>query len=137
MLIPMRFALLFIALFALPTVASAQQIYKCGSSYSQIPCPGGTLIDTQDARTQEQKKQTDAATAHAAKAATALEKSRIKQERADLAANTPRPSAATDPVSHKSAKTRAGNKKKSEPENFTARAPSEKPKPTAPLESRQ
>ena len=82
-------AIVLIAAYALSTGATAQNIYKCGSSYSQSPCPGGSTIDVTDARTPAQKEQTDSAVSRDAQTAEAMQKARIQQEKTDLAANTP------------------------------------------------
>ena len=72
-------ASLFSAFFPVP--AWAQTTYKCGNSYSQQPCPGGTVVDTADPRTSEQKKQAEQAIQRDAKLASELEKSRLQQEK--------------------------------------------------------
>ena len=33
------------------TAAGAQPVYRCGSSYGQQPCPGGTPVAADDSRT--------------------------------------------------------------------------------------
>ena len=72
-------ASLFSAFFSVP--AWAQTTYKCGNSYSQQPCPGGTVVDTADPRTSAQKKQAEQAIQRDAKLASELEKSRLQQEK--------------------------------------------------------
>lgn len=129
------YTLLFIATSALSTGANAQNIYKCGNSYSQIPCPDGVLINTADPRTPEQKAQADAATRRDALAADALEKSRMAQEQRDLAARKasapPRaPQGTTVKPAIKHRGTHAKHKlRRHEPEYFTALAPADKKKP--------
>jgi len=76
-----QFAAFLIAACALSTGARAQNVYKCGDSYSQTPCPGAKLIETQDSRQPEQKKQTDSATHNSAKLAQELQKERLAQEK--------------------------------------------------------
>ena len=80
-------AICLIAICALSTGATAQITYKCGDSYSQTPCPGAVVIDTADNRTAEQKLQADSATGRDARIAAAMQKTRIEQEKRDLAAN--------------------------------------------------
>ena len=70
---------LFSAFFSVP--AGAQTTYKCGNSYSQQPCPGGTVVDTADPRTSAQKTQAEQATQRDAKLASELEKSRLQKEK--------------------------------------------------------
>lgn len=118
------FAMFFIAACALLTRAEAQNIYRCGDSYSQSPCPGGVAIDANDSRTKGQKAQADADTQRDRQAANALEKERLKQE----AAATPTPPKAN------AAKTSAAaaaphpsrKKKHKEPAYFTARTAADK-----------
>jgi hypothetical protein len=60
--------------------AAAQNIYRCGNSYSQQPCPGGTLVPADDARSASQRSQTSLASERDAKAADVMEKARLKEE---------------------------------------------------------
>lgn len=39
--------LLTLLLCTIPLAAQSQQVYRCGSNYSQTPCPGGHAIDDQ------------------------------------------------------------------------------------------
>lgn len=132
--VPAVYALFLIAILSTSTGTLAQNAYKCGSTYSAVPCPGGVAVDTQDVRTNAQKIQTDVATTKTAKAADSLEKSRLTQERADAKARVdsigagatvispPNPASdGNDPSGKVDAK-----KKKNTPEYFTAQAPSEK-----------
>jgi hypothetical protein len=75
-----KVALFLIAAGALSTTASAQKVYKCGSSYSQIPCQGGETLEPADARTAAQK--TDALRIQKLQSheADSLEKARLKDE---------------------------------------------------------
>jgi hypothetical protein len=67
-----------IAGWAAPAVA--QDIYRCGNSYSQQPCPEGRLVAASDTRSAGQKAQTDQAAKQDAKSAEAMEKARLKEE---------------------------------------------------------
>lgn len=67
----------------------AQGIYRCGNAYSQVPCPGAEPLQLNDARQPEQKQQTDAAAAQAARLAQDMEKTRIAEEKRLLAGQTP------------------------------------------------
>jgi len=122
----LQIALLLIATGAIMTGAQAQNIYRCGDSYSysQSPCPGGMAIDASDSRTKAQKAHTEAATQRDRQTADALEKERLKQEeaaaRATQKANaTSAPK--TEPAPHKSSK-----KKPRQPAYFTARTAGDK-----------
>ena len=107
----------------------AQTIYKCGTTYSQLPCPNATLINT-DQRTREQKAQADQATARDARTAAAMESARLEQERADLAANTPKTPARTGSAS-KPRRSELKKKKKKDADTLVARAPITKKAATA------
>jgi len=61
-----------------PTLA--QTVYRCGSNYSDTPCPQSVSVLAADPRTQAQKTQTDRATTQTATLATQLEKSRLADE---------------------------------------------------------
>jgi hypothetical protein len=123
------FAIIMVATCALSARAIGQTIYKCGSTYSQAPCPGGVAVDAADSRSGTQKKEADLATAKGAKAADTLAKERIAQEAADRAnrANAAtvigakaEPPASNEAPVKKGAKKR---KKKPEAEYFTAKTP--------------
>lgn len=74
------FAIFLIASYAITTRANPQNVYRCGSTYSQTPCPDGVPVDVQDARTAQQKAETDAATRRNANAADAMERARLQEE---------------------------------------------------------
>lgn len=74
-------ALISIASVLLPSWATGQNVYRCGNSYSQTPCPGGETIGVNDARDADQKRQTDNAMRLDERRARALEKARIAQEK--------------------------------------------------------
>jgi len=67
-------------LLMLAVPAPAQTVYRCGNSYSQQPCPGGTAIDTSDQRTPEQRKAAADGAQHQRRTADTLEKQRVKDE---------------------------------------------------------
>lgn len=66
--------------------ASAQTIYRCANTYSQTPCSGGHTLTIDDSRTAAQKAQTDAATLQTRQLAVQLERERVAQEKAAMAA---------------------------------------------------
>ena len=80
----MKTVSLILAIAAMPlcTGLSAQTVYRCGSSYSQTPCPGGGTVDTSDSRTPEQRKAHEASVKHEKRAGDTLEKTRLKEEAA-------------------------------------------------------
>ena len=62
--------------------ANAQPVWRCGSSYGHTPCAdGGTAVRSDDARTDEQARQTAAAARRDALAARQMEAARLAQER--------------------------------------------------------
>jgi hypothetical protein len=81
-------AIFLIAINPIGTGAWGQNVYKCGNTYSQQPCPGGTLVDAADTRTSEQKKAADQASERHAKAADTLEQARLKKEKTEQQALT-------------------------------------------------
>jgi hypothetical protein len=103
--------------------AQGTPIYRCGDSYSQQPCAGGSLIAASDSRSAAQKSQTDAATQRDAKAAAAMEKARMQEEAKPAPVGMPLPAPVPAPKDGKTSKSKPGKKK---PDHFTATAP---PKP--------
>lgn len=122
-------AILFVAVCALSAGARGQNVYKCGNVYSQMPCPGSQVIDTADKRTPAQKIQTDLASSRDARLADAMENARLKQEKKDLAANTPakkpldQPASAKTPKKVSSQSVKVKRKKEDLPEYFVAQRP--------------
>jgi hypothetical protein len=79
---------IFIAVTAVVTGAQAENIYKCGTTYSQSPCLGGKLMSVDDSRDPQQKLQQDAATQRDAALAKEMGKTRLANEKALRAAET-------------------------------------------------
>ena len=104
---------------AVSGAAGAQAVYRCGSSYSQQPCPGGSEVAVTAPRPPSDVAQARAAVQADMKRADAMEKARLAQEK-----NAPKAliigpqAAASAPV-----KQVAQGKKKGKPEEFTAVAP--------------
>ena len=84
-------ALVVLAAAAALAPVAAQNVYRCGDSYSQKPCPGGTLVPTEDARSASQRAQTSEAAQRDAKAANAMEKARLKEEAKPVQGYIPTP----------------------------------------------
>jgi hypothetical protein len=72
--------ILGIAAMSLCAGLSAQTVYRCGNSYSQTPCPGGSTVDATDSRTPEQRKAHEASVKHEKRAGNTLEQTRLKEE---------------------------------------------------------
>jgi hypothetical protein len=138
-------AAFLIAVCAISAGATEQNVYRCGSTYSQKPCADSVVVDVQDARTSEQKAESDASIKRDSAAANAMEKSRLKEEAQQRADNAKFAAALTkkSPAKPKSgltdgatstrktkAKKKPANKKK-EPDYFTTRTPTAKPKKAA------
>jgi hypothetical protein len=112
---------LFLYLLAAACVApaAAQNIYRCGDSYSQQPCPGGTMVEAEDERSAVQRSQSSLAAQRDAKIADAMEKARLKEEAkpvsaAYIPAKAQAPEKAGKPAAARQAK---------KPAHFTAVAP--------------
>ncbi len=140
-------ATFLIASCAFSTGAWGQNVYRCGSTYSQIPCNGAVSVEVDDTRSRQQKVQADQATARDVASANALEKVRLKEEAQAL---EPNPSGAKSskaktsksrtkpksddqaadtkvPTASDKAK-KAKTKKKKDPEFFTAKVAAEQKK---------
>jgi hypothetical protein len=107
----------------------AQNIHKCGDTYSQMPCPGGDVINTADPRTPAQKIQSDLTTSRNAKAADALEKTRLKQEKMDAAASAPPIPSTSSGIERTPSMLQKEKQKKKTPGYFTAQTPGKKTPP--------
>lgn len=139
-------ATIFIATHALSTESAAQSIYRCGSNYSQTPCPDAVVVDAQDTRSKLQKTESDARVRRDATLADTMEKNRLQEEARALASSSPQAAVHSKKSTHKkntanhgtlsadsipsqtdtTAKKSSGKKK--EPEFFTARVTPEKKK---------
>lgn len=82
------FASLFIVITTLSTASGAENIYKCGTSYSQTPCADGKVLTIKGTGDAQQKKVVDANTRRDAKLAKDMEKARLAQEHANRPAPT-------------------------------------------------
>jgi len=111
-----------IALVLMGAGALAQaQIYRCGNSYSQSPCPGGQQVDAQDPRSATQAAQTREAATRDAKLATELEKARLAREAQVKQTAAPSPVSAASKPAPAQGKQKTGKDKG--PKDFTAVVP--------------
>ena len=62
--------------------ASAQPVYRCGNTYSRIPCPDGRIVDATDARTAAQRAEARRVAADERRLAAELRRERLADERA-------------------------------------------------------
>ena len=95
--------------------AAAQNVYRCGSTYSQAPCTGGQVIDTSETLQTGQHGKGPSAAERDAKLAATLERDRLRLE-----ANA---APAYIPQQEPAAKPRKGADKPRKIEQFTAMAP--------------
>ncbi|HJV63013.1 MAG TPA: hypothetical protein VJ743_18845 [Albitalea sp.] len=65
--------------------AAAGPIYRCGKTYSQTPCPNGTLVDAADPRTAAQRAQAKREVAREKRLAAQMESDRRAREAASAA----------------------------------------------------
>ena len=81
---------LFVLLAALCLLAwvpaQAQTTYKCGNTYSQKPCEGGTAVDASDKRSADQKAQAQNMSEREKQAGNQLERDRVAKGARDAAA---------------------------------------------------
>lgn len=101
-----------VAGFSLTWQIQAQTIYRCGSAYSQIPCPGAVPMELNDARLPEQKLQTEAAALNDARLANIMEQERLAEEQRLLAGNRPLPQSAASAPAKARAKSSSSRKTK-------------------------
>jgi hypothetical protein len=118
-----RILVLVLAAAATAGVADAQPVYRCGDSYSQQPCPGGKLVETDDPRSASQRAQTTEAARRDGKLADRMEKARLKEEAKPAPAVILAPSSGTGPQPAKPASAPRTEKK---PAQFTADSPAAK-----------
>lgn len=142
-------ATIFIAISALSTSVAAQKVYRCGSSYSQTPCPEAVIVEVEDRRSASQKSASEAQVRRDASIADAMEKQRLQEEAQAIADRSTTPPAhskkksrtASTPVPTTSSTGNAAatsdkappkaKGKKNEPAFFTARVlPGKKPSST-------
>lgn len=78
------------ALFAgLACFASAETVYRCGNSYSQLPCDGGRALDATDRRSARHVDEARRVAEMERKLGDSLERERERQERAGSRAGGP------------------------------------------------
>lgn len=63
--------------------AQAQPVYRCGTEYSQTPCPGGKMLESSDPRSAAQRTEALRVAEQDRRRAAEMERERRAQERAD------------------------------------------------------
>ncbi len=112
---------LWIATLALASPwCTAQTIYRCGNSYSQVPCDNGSTIGAPHVPTRTEAAHAVKAAAVDAKRAEALEKARLAQEKNAPKAIVIGPA---QPAAQAASSKRVQAAKPHKPEVFTAVAP--------------
>jgi DNA-directed RNA polymerase subunit M/transcription elongation factor TFIIS len=82
-----KVASILIAACAVSTGVCAQNVYRCGTTYSNTPCAADAhVVDVQDGRTPEQRAQVATGIQKEAKLAKKLEKDRFQREAQERAA---------------------------------------------------
>ena len=123
--------LAFAAMLLSAACAAQAQVYRCGQTYSQKPCPEGKLIDSSDPRSAAQRAEAKRAVAKEKQLATDLERERRLRESgtAPQAASLAAAPAASKPVPMKStakAKSRPKRQKPAAEKDFRAVVPASK-----------
>jgi hypothetical protein len=122
--------LILIAVLALAAqAASAQTVWRCGSSYSEKPCAGGTEVSALDKRTPAEARQSASVAQADMKLADKMEKERLAREKDAPKALVIGPKDAPKPA----AEQKAGKK----PEQFVASSGKPKAKPKAPAKAKK
>jgi len=68
------------AMLLLAACASQAQVYRCGQTYSQKPCPEGKLIDSSDPRSAAQRAEAKRTVAKEQQLAAQMERERRQRE---------------------------------------------------------
>lgn len=75
------FAILLVATNSFFNCATAENVYKCGNSYSQTPCADGKILTVDDVRSAAQKQEADDAARRNVGLAKSMEQDRLAQEK--------------------------------------------------------
>ena len=107
--------------------ADAQLIYRCGTRYSQVPCPDGKVLDSSDPRSAAQRAAARTVVANERKQANQMERDRLAQEAATKPALAGSLTAAKPPAAAASAAKKSTKKKRkakpNEAKDFVAVVP--------------
>lgn len=112
------------------TAQAAGPVYRCGSTYSQTPCPGGRQLEAGDPRTAAQRAEARRQAAAERKAARSMERERLsseKKQRSEPAIASLGPTSAASAPAQDGGKSAGKGKPKRKPDTpdtpFTAVAP--------------
>ena len=108
--------------------AQAQEVYRCGSAYSQTPCPQGRLVEADDARSEAQRAEAARVAATERRLANEMRRDRLAEEAALKPAlagslSAPKVVASADPK-----KKKRGSAKPAAHKDFVVTVASEKKK---------
>jgi hypothetical protein len=86
--------------------AQAQEVYRCGSAYSQTPCAQGRIVEADDSRSDAQRAEAARVAASERRLATDMRRDRLAEEAALKPAlagslSAPKASASADPTKKK------------------------------------
>jgi hypothetical protein len=108
--------------------AQAQEVYRCGSAYSQTPCPQGRLVEADDARSEAQRAEAARVAVSERRLATEMRRDRLAEEaglKPALAGSLSAPKASVSAVP---AKKKRGSAKAAAHKDFVVTVASEKKK---------
>jgi hypothetical protein len=113
--------------------AHAQPVYRCGSTYSQNPCPQGRLVEATDPRSGAQRADAKRVAADERKLAADMRRDRLADEAALKPAaagslSAPKPAPAKPDASAAKKKKKRAAAKPATGEDFVASGPSNKKK---------
>lgn len=115
--------LIAIALATTFLAAHAQQVWRCGNTYSQARCPDGIPLSASDPRSAADKAQAAQVAKADQQRAEAMEKARLDQEKKAPKAQVMGPAQAPASAPQADKKKAAKKSGRKEPEHFTAVAP--------------
>jgi hypothetical protein len=76
-----RVSLALCLVLGAPLASAQPAVYRCGQSYQQAPCAQGRPIAVEDARSESQRREAQAAARDEARLGTRLERERLARER--------------------------------------------------------
>ena len=111
--------------------AQAQTVFRCGSVYSQTPCPQGKVVEVTDSRSAAQRAEAKRVAADERKLAADMRRDRINEENAQQPAaagslSAPKPVPAAERGAAKRKKQKRSSVKPGASEDFVAAGPSAK-----------
>jgi hypothetical protein len=121
----LKLALALLTLLFTVEAASAQVVFRCGSVYSQKPCPHGKVVEATDPRSAAQRAEAQRVSASERKLAADMRNDRLAEERALKPATAGSLSAARPASVKPESRSDRSNKKKKQKRSGVATAASE------------